>query len=54
MFTQKLIVWSVLYPLAFIGFFSLILYQCLMFLFHSPVDIWYMIGEQIEKQQAEK
>lgn len=53
MIVHKLIFWSILYPIAFIGFFSYILVQCLMFLFHSPVDVWCMIGEEVKKQRAE-
>ena len=51
---HTLLVWMVMYPVTFIGFFGTILFSCIRFLFHSPVDIWCMIDEEIKKQQAER
>lgn len=50
---HTLFVWMVMYPVTFIGFFGVILFQCVRFLFHSPVDVWCMIDEEVKKQQAE-
>jgi len=50
---QTFLLWMVMYPIAFIGFFGRTIFQCVCFLFHSPVDIWYMIDQEVKKQQTE-
>ncbi len=47
---QTLLLWMIMYPITFVGFFCHVAFQCVRFLFNSPVDIWYMIDEEVKKQ----
>lgn len=52
---QQAIIWGILYPITFLGFVCVTLWQVFWFLFNSPVDVWNMVGETLkENEDVEK
>jgi hypothetical protein len=53
MFLVKSALWVIVYPTVLFGYAFMSLLSWVSFLFHSPVDIWNMIGDAIERAAAE-
>jgi len=49
MFLVKALAWLVVYPLVVLGFGLSVAFACFWFLFNSPVDIWNVLSDGIEK-----
>ncbi len=54
MFLVKTVLWVLLYPLLFTGYFAISCFQALSFLFNSPVDLWIIISNSLEQQAEEQ
>ena len=45
---HKILLWLLVYPVAFVIFFSVAILEAVTFLFNSPVDIWILISEAVD------
>lgn len=50
MLLTKAILWSILYPALVLVYATHTLFMWIKFLFNSPVDVWVMISESLEKE----
>lgn len=53
MLLQKILAWSVMYPILVVSYMGHVIFQVTSFFFNSPVDMWNIIGKELEEQQAE-
>ena len=50
---KTFIVWLAVYPVIFVTYFIMSIGQALVFLFNSPVDVWNIVNDQVEKTVRE-
>lgn len=50
----KLLLWTTLYPIAVVSFFFTWLWNMVVFLFNSPVDIWMLISDAVDGELEEQ
>ena len=53
MFAKSLI-WCIMYPIAFFGYFIMAVLEAIWFLFNSPVDIWMIISRAVDGQEEKE
>lgn len=53
MLLMKIMFWLMLYPLSVVGFIITSIWDMVLFLFHSPVDIWNIISRAFDNIEAE-
>ena len=53
MFLIKLVIWITVYPIFVFSYFCSTLFECIAFLFNSPVDIWNIISKNVDEATVE-
>jgi hypothetical protein len=49
-----MLVWMLLYPIMLLSFLATSLWGVVVFLFHSPVDVWVMISKAVDQALEEQ